>query len=157
MQYPLKLEGFEGHNISVESQGITGRAKIYFDGLPAKEGPKKGEFILQRDDGFKIIARVRPRPFDVVPKVMVDGKQVAEAESLPFYQVIWSALPIFLFLIGGLIGGFIGAFAFWFNLKVFRSDIHPVEKYVLSGSVSAIAVLIVTLLLFFLAYSIAGG
>ena len=151
MQYPIEIDGFEGHQIAVETRGLIGRPRIYFDGLPVRDGPKKGQFILQRNDGLKVTAEVRPKLFDIVPAVIVEGEQLNVAESLRFYQVIWAALPMMLLFIGGLVGGAIGGVAFWFNLKVFRSDIHPAEKYLLSGSVSLIALFAVLFFIFIVA------
>ena len=66
-------------------------------------------------------------------------------------------MPILLLFVGGFVGGVIGAFALWMNLKVFRSDIHPLEKYILSGSISLIALFVTLGFLFVVTRLIVNG
>ena len=85
MYYPLDMEGFDGSEITVESHGFIRQPQIFYDGKPAKRAEQRGQYILQRSDGFQVTVRVTGRPFDVDPKVIVDGKPVFVAESLRFY------------------------------------------------------------------------
>lgn len=142
MQYPITVPGFDLRNIVVQLGGIMSTPKILIDGEPAPKGPKTGQFLLRRNDGAEAIAQLRSRNFlDPIPQIVVDGKTYSLAEPLKWYQWLWGGLPFALAIIGGALGGLFGGIALFVNGRVFRSNLNPPLKYLVSAGVSILAVI----------------
>jgi len=140
MSYKVSIEGFEGQDIEVKTSFWSG-PKLVVNGVPAPEGNKRGEMLLQRNDGRQIIARWKPQFIGLdVPQLIVDEKVINLAEPLKWYQWIWGGLPIALVFIGGALGAIAGIIGFTINTKVFRIEMNSVLKYVITGVVSALTV-----------------
>ncbi len=140
MGYTANIEGFEGQNIEVNI-GFWSGPKLLINGNPAQKGNKRGEMILQRNDGREVIAIWKPQFSGLdVPQLSVDGKIVILVEPLTWYQLVWGGWPVILLFIGGLLGAIAGVVGFSINAKVFRSGMNDIMKYVVSGIVSALAV-----------------
>jgi hypothetical protein len=75
-----------------------------------------------------------------VPHLVVDDKVINLVEPLKWYQWMWGGLPIALIFIGGVLGAIAGIIGFTINIKVFRTELNSVLKYVVSGIVSILAV-----------------
>ncbi len=142
MSYTLKIEGFEGQNIEARV-GFWAGPKLMINGAPAPKGPRRGEMVLQRNDGRQVIASWKPQVMGLdVPQLVVDGKAVSLAAPLKWYQWVWSALPILLVFWGGLIGAIAGVIAFSINTSIFRSRLNEILKYVITAVISIIAALV---------------
>lgn len=142
MKIPIELVGFEGQDLTLETAGMFKRARIIINDKPAAKGSKRDQFVINDNNGFKVVVQLQQSFFDPVPKLVVDGQSIKLAKPLNTLQWIWSAIPIVLVFVGGAIGGAIGAGAFWINLRVFRSEMGALEKYVLTGMISALAVIL---------------
>ena len=142
MGYETRIEGFEGQNIEVQVSFWSG-PKLLVNGEPAPKGSKRGEMLLQRNDGRQVIATWKPQlgGFDV-PQLVVDGKATNLVEPLKWYEMVWSGLPLVLIFLGGAIGGACGAVAFVINSKIFRSESDGLLKYLITGVVSFAAVVV---------------
>jgi hypothetical protein len=141
MKYNLDLKGFEGREVVVEGSGIIRGSRILIDGKPASKGSKRGQFVLNDNNGFKVVVQLRHIFIDPVPQVIIDNQVVKLVEPLNIFQWIWSGLPLVLVILGGLIGGIIGGLTFWINTRVFRTEMSAVEMYILTGILTAIAVI----------------
>jgi hypothetical protein len=142
MGYKLNLEGFEGQNIEVKIS-FWSSPKLLVNNQPAPKGSKRGEMLLQRNDGRQVIAKWKPRFLGLdVPQLIVDDKVIDIVEPLKWYQWVWIGLPIVLVFIGGALGALIGSIGAIINAKVFRTDINSVLKYIITGSVSIMAVVL---------------
>ncbi len=142
MSYLANIEGFEGQKIKATVSFWTG-AKLFVNGVPAPRGLRRGEMILQRNDGRPVYARWRPQILGLdVPQLIIDGKTINFADPLNWYQWVWSALPILLVFFGGLLGGVAGIIAFSINTGIFRSTMTGNLKYVVTGVVSILAIVI---------------
>jgi hypothetical protein len=142
MNYPIKLQGFEGQTIEVQSSFIAG-PKLLVNGRPAPNGKKRGQMLLQRDDGLQVVATWKPQVLGLdIPQLTVDGQAVQVVEPLKWYQLLWSALPILLVFGGGAIGGAIGAVAAVINTRIFRSDSDAWFQYAVTAGISILAVLL---------------
>jgi hypothetical protein len=62
--------------------------------------------------------------------------------KLAWYEQLWIALPFGLVAVGGAIGGACGGMAWAINKTVFTKINNPVLKYVLTGLISAAAVVV---------------
>ena len=147
MSYAANIEGFEDQKIVVDVSFWSG-PKLLINGQPAPKGSKRGEMLLQRNDGTQAIASWRQQFLGLdVPQLVVDGKVVKLVDPLRWYQYVWGGLPILLIFGGGALGaiaGLIGAIAgligFSVNIRVFRTGPNSAMRYVVSGAVSALAV-----------------
>lgn len=139
MAYPVTLEGFTMHPITIEPAGWIRGARVMVDGQPAPKGPKPRQVILCRDDGAQVIAQMQTGllGFDPVPYLVIDNKPVYAVRPLQWYEGVWAALPLILLFIGGLIGGVTGALAFWINVHLFRSNQPAIVRY---GSAALVSV-----------------
>ena len=150
MGYKANVEGFEGQDLEVNVSFWTG-PKLLVNGQPAPKGSKRGEMLLQRNDGRQVVAiwKQQMMGFDV-PQLVVDGKPVKLVEPLQWYQWLWGGWPVVLVFVGGALGAIAGVLAFTINARLFRTEMNPVLKYVVTAVVSGGAVLayfIVALLL----------
>jgi hypothetical protein len=138
MSYKVNLEGLEGHDIEVRTNFWTG-TKLFIDGQAAPKGKKRGEMILQRNDGSQVVAawKAQALGFDV-PQLAVDGKTIKIVEPLKWYQWVWSGLPILLIFGGGALGAIAGVIAFYINSQIFRSELNAALKYGLTFLVSVV-------------------
>ena len=143
MNYPIKLEGFEGHSIEVQPAGTFSGYKLLINGQPAPQGPKRGQMLLHRNDGTQAIAtwKVQLLGFDV-PQLVVDGKPITLEEPLKWYEWAWGGWPVLLLFVGGALGAVAGFVAFSVNIKIFHSSLGSVEKYILTAAISALAVMV---------------
>jgi hypothetical protein len=136
MSYIATLEGFEGQKIEVQVSFWTG-PKLLVNGMPAPKGAKAGEMLLQRNDGRQVAAAWKMQLFGLdVPQLVVDGKTIQFVGPLKWYQWIWGGWPIALLFLGGALGAVAGMLAFWANTKIFRSEMTPALKYLVTGVVS---------------------
>jgi hypothetical protein len=151
MNYPVKLEGFEGQTIEVQPAGFFSVQKLLVNGQPASSGKKRGEMVLRRNDGQEVTATWKPQFAGLdIPQLVVEGKTIQVVEPLKWYEWAWSALPVALIFIGGALGGITGVVGLMLNAKVFRSDLNGFVKFAATGVVSllAVAVYFVTAVLF---------
>lgn len=140
MNYVVNLEGFEGQKIEVQPAGVWSSAKLFVNGLEPRQGPKRGEMILTRNDGKEVVAKWQSAFLDV-PKLVVENKVINVAKPLTWYEWIWNGWPIVLIFGGGLLGGLFGGAALALNLAVFRSQQNTLLRYVLTGAISFGAVI----------------
>jgi hypothetical protein len=140
MRYPVQLEDFQGQNVEVEVSFWSG-SKLLVNGEPAPKGEKRGEFVLQRNDGKQAVATWKPQAlgFDG-PQLVIDGDPVQYVEPLKWYQWVWGGIPVLLIFVGGFLGAIFGLLAFMLNAKVFRADMSGVMKYVITAGISFLAV-----------------
>lgn len=138
MEYPVTVEGFEGHQLTLTAQGFLSGPKLLFDGQPAPKGRKGGQFVLRRNDGTEIIAQVRSTMlgFDPAPQLLVDNKKIHVAEPIKWYQWLWSAIPILLLFVGGGLGALCGATALGINARIFRTQRNDFAKYLMTAIVT---------------------
>ena len=141
MSYKANIEGFEGQNIEVTVSFWSG-PKLLINGNPAPKGSKRGEMMLQRNDGKQVIASWKPQVLGLdVPQLIVDGKVTNLVEPLKWYQWVWGGWPVLLVFMGGVLGAVAGMIGFIINAKIFRTKMNDVLKYVISGVVSVLAVI----------------
>jgi hypothetical protein len=143
MKYPLSIPGFSDGRVELEAGGFWRGARLLLDGQPAPRGPKRGQFSLTRDDGTLAAARFKNYwILDTIPQVLVDDITYQVVPPLKWYEWTWSALPLVLAFIGGGLGGLLGGAAMVINGRIFRSSLGTVARYLLSGLISIVAVVL---------------
>ncbi|MCG2787361.1 MAG: hypothetical protein L6461_19910 [Anaerolineae bacterium] len=129
MKYTVQLEGFENQAIEVDPPGLFTSANIFINGSPAST-KKNGEFILKRNDGVDVIAKVKPSFFYDAPSLQIEGKTIHILEPLAWYQYLLSSVPV-IWAIGGLVAALIGIGLIVANIRIFRSKMNQLPKYLL--------------------------
>ena len=141
MSYIAKIEGFENQNIEAKVSFWSG-PKLLVNGEPASKGSKRGEMVLQRNDGKQVTASWKPQFLGLdVPQLLIEGKAINLVEPLKWYQWVWGGWPVLLLFVGGALGAMAGMIAVAINAKVFRAEMSEVLKYLVSGVVSVLAVI----------------
>ncbi len=161
MKYAITVEGFSKRKLTVEPPGFLTPARLFVDDKPAPKGHRPGQLIVRRDDGKEVVATFKPRLLGLDwPTLEVDGKTAQGLEPLPYYQLLWCAIPLTLIFIGGslnlgfgFLGAVVGLAGMWFNAYIFRTEMHKVLKYTLTAGVAFAA----TLIYVFLAMSLFSG
>lgn len=139
--YQVEIDGFESQQIEFKPAGLFSTGQLLVDGEPVKKGEKRGEMLLLRDDGSESVATWKPTVlgFDI-PKLVIDDQIIDIVEPLKWYEIAWVGLPILLIFVGGLVGGVSGGVAFAINSKLFRGEGSTAVKYLMTGGVSALAI-----------------
>jgi hypothetical protein len=141
MSYKANIDGFEGQNIEA-AVGFWSGPKLLVNGEPAQKGSKRGEMILQRNDGKQVLATWKQQILGLdIPQLIVDGKTTNLVEPLKWYQLVWGGLPALLVFMGGALGALAGIIGFSINTKIFRTEMHDVLKYLACGAVSVLSVI----------------
>ena len=143
MQQTVQLKGFENQNIVLQAAGLFSGTQLLVNGEPASAGPKRGQLLLQRDNGEEAVVKFRNFFFDPFPNLLVDGEKVQVVEPLKWYQIALALLPFILAVAGGLVGIVIGLPATMYNMRVFRSERSAVSKYVTTAVVSILSAVVV--------------
>ena len=142
MRYSLNLKGFEGQDLKVNVGFWTG-SKLLVNDMPVQKGKNRGEMLLQRNDGQQVTAywKMQGLGFDV-PQLVVDNEVIKIVEPLQWYEWLWGGLPIFLVFIGGFFGALTGLLGFYFNAQIFRTKLNGFLKFLVSGVISGLAVVV---------------
>ena len=86
MNYTTNIEGFEDQNI-VANVGFWTGTRLLVNGAAAPKGNKRGEMVLQRNDGRQVTATWKPQFLGLdVPQLSVDGQPIVLVKPLKWYQ-----------------------------------------------------------------------
>jgi hypothetical protein len=142
MNYYPEIAGFEGQKIDAQVSFWSG-PKLLINGAPAAKGAKRGEMLLQRNDGGQVTAKWKLQLLGLdTPQLVVGEQTINLVEPLKWYQWAWGGLPALLLFAGGGLGAIAGLIGFSLSLKVFRSQLSAPVKYLLSAVVSILAIVI---------------
>jgi hypothetical protein len=140
----ISIPGFEKQQISVQlpDSFASSTPKLFINNQPAPDGPKKGQYVLHRDDGTEATAYFKGGFPDPIPVLMVGGQTIRLAKPFIWYQWLWVCFPLILVGLGGAVGGGLGAVAATLNARILRSQQNGVVRYTLSAVVSVAAFVI---------------
>jgi hypothetical protein len=139
--HPITIKGFGKQEIAIRPSGFFSGPRLLVNGQPAPRGPRLGDMMLRRNDGSEVAARWKPQLLGLdAPALEVDGQIIHVGRPLSWYEVIWSALPILLVFVGGMLGAVAGMIAFSINRTILRSPLQPASRYALTALVSVLAV-----------------
>ena len=137
MGYKVNAEGFEGQDIEIIVSFWTG-VKLLVNGEKAGKGPKRGQLLLKRNDGKEVIATLKQKMLGLdVPQIEIEGKTIELVKPLIWQQWLFAGSPVVVLFLGGALGAAIAMVGVYLNLKLFRSELSDVLKYVLSIVVTA--------------------
>jgi len=141
VDYPIDTRGFENRNFFLRPGSFFKGARLWIDGQEVPKGPKRGYYLLRRNDGQESLARFRGF-LDPIPAIEIDGEVIRVVGPLKWYQWVWGAWPVILLFMGGALGGLLGGAAVAVNAHLFRAEMHPALKYFLTAAVSMAAVVL---------------
>ena len=135
---PIPCPGFEGRGLSLQPAGLTKNAAVFCDGKPV---PLKGRsFILNNNAGAPVTFQLKAVLLDSVPRVQVGDQLIRLTRPFTWYEYVWIALPLLLFLVGGFWSGLCGVVAGYVNAQILRSNQPAAARYGLSFLVIVAAV-----------------
>lgn len=140
MKIPINHPGFAGRELYLQTPGLLSGAQLYLDGTRVQK--HKGTYLLRDNAGQETTAKLKATPFDPIPRVQIGDDTIRLAEPLKWYEYVWMCLPVGLLFVGGALGGGLGAGAAYGNALVFRSGHSTALKYVLTGLVTVVAVVL---------------
>jgi hypothetical protein len=146
MDYPVVIEGFENHQISVRNTPWGAASTLLIDGETAPAGPRRNQYILTRGDGTEVLVKFRNGLFDPVPQIIVDGKVFNVTPPLSWPVTIWCFVPLALCFTPGFDGILLGFAGSWINTRIFRTEWTTMRKYVATAAVALAAAAIYLLL-----------
>ena len=137
MSYPITLEGFEDQTVEVVAPGLLSSPKLLLNGQPAPKGPGYSQMTLSRSDGNSVIATWKPQMmgFDV-PQLVVAGKTIRVVKPLAWYEWGWCLVTVLVLCGYGWLGAVLAVVVFFFDLKLFRTGLHPALKYLAVAGLS---------------------
>jgi hypothetical protein len=98
------------------------------------------------DKGEEVIARPSFGFLTMAPGMVINGETYSAPTGLKWYETVWSAFPVVLAVLGGLVGAVLGLAAAYSNVAIFRSKLHPALKYIATGVITVAAFVFLTLL-----------
>ncbi|KAA3648350.1 MAG: hypothetical protein DWQ07_04980 [Chloroflexi bacterium] len=142
MEIPIPAQGFSENQLAVRTAGFWGGPKILYNGEVAAKGEERGTFVATNTNGTQSVLRIRPSlfGFDPIPKVEIDGQEYTLAPPLQWFVIIWAIAPILMIPIGGALGSLFGLIAAAVNLRIFRTEMSTIVKYLVSAFVSISAI-----------------
>ena len=139
MDYPIHIEGFEDHELSVRSSPWGAAATLLIDGQMAPAGPRRNQFILTHRDGTELLVKFRSGLFDSVPQIIVDDKVRNVTPPLSWPVTVWCFVPLVLVFTPGFDGIMLGFAGSWINTRMFRTEWTTMQKYLVTAFVSLAA------------------
>jgi hypothetical protein len=156
MEIAIDSPGFEGRGLKYQTRGLIAGAKIIIDGNSVQR--QKQGYLVRNNNGEDVTIKLKSKLafIDPVQKIEVDGKEINLAPPLQWYQYIWMCIPILLVVAGGVLGAVCGVVAAYISADVFRSNMSPVWKYVVTGCITigaGVVYFLAAILFFFLTRS----
>ena len=154
MEIEVKLNGFEGRNITVKTAQFFSGAKLLINGEEAKK--EKRRYILKDNEGQLVEIKFKMNFLDPIPKLVVNNSIVEIARPLKWHEYLFMGLPALLIFWGGALGGGLGFAASYSIGQVFRSRVSTPLKYVYSLLISMCTVIIFLIIAFLINQKIRG-
>lgn len=138
MTFKIDHPDFLKDPLTVLPAGWLSGAKLMHRGALVQG--KRSKYAVIDDAGNRREVQIKSAVVDPVPILLVDGNAVRLARPLTWYEYGWMALPILMVFAGGALGALLGLGAAYSSARIFRSGRGTVMKYLLSGVISAGAV-----------------
>lgn len=138
-RYPVEIPGCENKKVELQVAGFITPIKLLVDGEAAQPGRRRNELIIRGKNGKPISVYVQNAFFDTVPRLRVDGKTIQVVPALKWYTYIWSGIPLTLVFAGGMLGAILALLGFILNIRIARTSINPIFRFLLIGLTSTAA------------------
>jgi len=121
----VTIPGITRQKVEVIPPGFFKGMQLMVDGRHAPPGARRGEYLLQKDDGQTVRVRFRSQAFGLdFPQLMVEKQFINIVPPLKWTWWAWGILPLLLVTFGGALGGLIGLIAVWINMRLLRQPWH---------------------------------
>jgi hypothetical protein len=141
MRYPVPVSDCTA-DVEIEPAGFLTRPQLFVNGVPAREGLKKGEFLLPAADGVELNARFGYVPLDPFPVLRIGAESFRAAPPFTWqWFLIWLCISSQLSLWTGssqerlirtCLGVPLGFLQAWILALVLRSERPPKRQMLLS-------------------------
>ncbi len=152
VEHPLLV----GKKVCLKTAGFLSGPKILVDGVEPPKGANN-IYIVTNYNGNQVNIRVRNTILDPVPLLEINGERFSALPQLSPVEYIWVLTPMAMIFVGGGIGGLLGGAAAYANIFVFRSKMTKPGKYLVTGGITAVAMLLYFSFCMTLAVAIRGG
>ncbi|MFQ5770275.1 MAG: hypothetical protein ACE5HX_07050, partial [bacterium] len=151
MDINIPVKGFEGRGFLLRT-GFWLGPKLFIDGKLLKKSKtavwtRKVTYFVRDNAGKLVEVNLQGGVLDLVPAVEVSGRVYHLVQPFTWYQKTWIGFPMLLVFIGGLIGIVLGTAATLVNARLLRSAQGAFGKYLQSGVVSVLTVVLTFMLM----------
>lgn len=151
VEHPLLV----GKKVCLKTAAFLSGPKILVDGV---EAPKKGSvYVITNYTGNQVEIRIRTTILDPVPVLEINGERFDALPQLSPVEYIWVLTPLVMTFVGGGIGGLLGGTAMYANVFIFRSKLTKPAKYLVTGGVTTVAMLLYLSFCMLMSIGIRGG
>jgi hypothetical protein len=135
MRYPADIPGCTAA-VDLEPGGFVSGPKLFVNDAPARQGAKRGEYLVPGDNGEELVVRLKPQFIDPIPALDVNGQLIRVAPAFT-WEWVFVVLPFLLVATGGCIGGLIGGVGAWGNATLLRSNLPTGAKVAIAALITA--------------------
>lgn len=135
MRYLADIPGSTA-TVELEAGGLVAGPKLFVNDAPARQGAKRGEFLIPGDNGEEIVVRLKPQFIDPIPALEANGQLIRVVPAFT-WEWIFVGLPFLLVATGGCIGGLVGGIGSWGNAMVLRSEMPTGAKAAVAALITA--------------------
>ena len=135
MKAQLPIEGFGSQVLEIRSPGLLQGPILTIDGQRAPKGKRRNTYLIQRDDGRTATIRLKPSLVYDLPGVEIDGTRFEVVPRLRWFEYLLASFPLVLILVG-ILGIVLAAILIVACIRLFRSSLEPLPKYLAAGFLS---------------------
>jgi hypothetical protein len=135
LDFQIDVQGMRDKKLLIRSSYFFG-PRLFLDGKKVKPVKKQRlkrlkTYIVQDERGNSVEIKLKLRPFDAIPCLIINGKEHEIAPKYRWYDYFMIALPAFIAYMGGILGVLTGGAALYTNSILLRKIKHKVLRYTL--------------------------
>ena len=135
MKAQLPIGGFGSQVLEIRSPGLLQGPILTIDGQRAPKGKRRNTYLIQRDDGRTVTITLKPSLVYDLPGVEIDGTRFEVVPRLRWFEYLLASFPLVLILIG-ILGIVLAAILIVACIRLLRSSLEPLPKYLAAGFLS---------------------
>ena len=110
---------YEKYKIKINKNLLTGKIEVFVNSVEINRLKEKEKpFLIDKD----LKMYIKSNGFDfVVPKVIINDKEILLAQKLKWFEILICLIPFPLLIIGGAVGGGLAGLGIILNLYFIRS------------------------------------
>ncbi len=152
VEHPLLV----GKKVCLKTAGFLSGPKILVDGVEPPKGAKN-TYVVTNYNGNQVEIRIRVTLLDPVPILEINGERFNALPQLSPVEYIWVLTPAVMVFMGGGIGGLLGGAASYANIFVFRSKMTKPGKYLVTGCITSVAMVLYFSFCMAMSFALKGG
>ncbi len=135
MKAQLPIGGFGSQVLEIRSPGLLQGPILTIDGQRAPKGKRRNTYLIQRDDGRTVTITLKPSLVYDLPGVEIDGTRFEVVPRLRWFEYLLASFPLVLILVG-ILGIVLAAILIVACIRLLRSSLEPLPKYLAAGFLS---------------------